>query len=118
LLEALQGAIVYRVRDDLSDRLRVGARNLQSARIIAGAIIEGQKTMALKDKFARLAERTRTVPAALSDMADKTLADFDGVEKEGGDAFAAMDTVVADAKAAVAVAKDAVAQLTNSPPSD
>lgn len=115
LVEADTGSLAYSVRDPLSGALAAGVRNIQSFRIIQTALIQGQK-MALADKFALLAARSKSVPAALSDMADKVLGDFDGVEKEGDAAFAALDTIITDAKAAVSVAKDAVNQLTNGGP--
>lgn len=114
-LEADTGSLAYTLQDPLSGALTKATDIVRSARIIQTALIQGRK-MALADKFALLAARSKSVPAALSDMADKVLGDFDGVEQEGNAAFAALDTIITDAKAAVSVAKDAVNQLNNGAP--
>lgn len=111
-IEADTGSVAYEIREPLADALENGARNVQSARVIQQAIIEGNK-MALSEKFARLAARTKEVPAALDRAADAALSKFDAVEQRGDAAFAKMAGVVADAEQGVAAAEDAVNQLTN-----
>lgn len=74
--------------------------------------INGKNTM-LQDKFKRLAERAKAVPAALSDRADKSLARLDAVEARSV-VFDKLDAIATDAEQGVAAAEDAVNQLTNS----
>jgi hypothetical protein len=114
-VKADTGVLAYDVRDPLSAGIAAGVRNIQSFRIIQHALIQGQH-MALRDKFAQLAERTKTVPAALDAAATSALDKLDAVEARGGMAFANLDSVVSDANAAVAIAEDAVNQLTNGGP--
>lgn len=79
---------------------------VSTAANIAGAIV-------LSDKFKRLAERSKAVPAALAKRADALEARWDAVEQRGEKAFAGHEAVAADAESAAAAAEDALNQLTN-----
>lgn len=72
---------------------------------IAGAIM-------LQDKFRRLAERATAVPAKLAERADSALARFDDIEARSI-VFEKLDAIATDAEQSVAVAEDALNQLTN-----
>jgi hypothetical protein len=72
---------------------------------IAGAIM-------LQDKFKRLAERAKAVPAKLGERADAALARLDAVEARSV-VFDKLDAIATDAEQSVAVAEDALNQLTN-----
>lgn len=76
-----------------------------SAANIAGAIV-------LQDKFKRLAERAKAVPATLAKRADSTLARLDAVEARSV-VFDKLDAIATDAEQSVSVAEDALNQLTN-----
>jgi hypothetical protein len=66
----------------------------------------------LQDKFKRLAERAKAVPAALGQRADAALARLDAVEARSV-VFDKLDAIAADAEQGVAAAEDALNQLTN-----
>lgn len=76
-----------------------------SAANIAGAVM-------LSDKFKRLADRAKAVPAKLSERADAALARLDAVEARSV-VFEKLDAIASDAEQSVAAAEDAVNQLTN-----
>lgn len=80
---------------------------------LAQVINQGSAAMALKDKFARLADRAKAVPAALGERADTVLDRLASVETRGDVALTKLDAVVTDAEQAAAAAEDAVSQITN-----
>jgi hypothetical protein len=79
---------------------------VSTAANIAGAIV-------LQDKFKRLAERAKAVPAKLAARADKVNAAWDALEVDGDEAFDGHEAILTDAEQGVAAAKDALNQLTN-----
>lgn len=78
---------------------------VSTAANLAGSIM-------LSDKFKRLAERAKAVPAKLSERADAALARLDAVEARAT-VFDKLDAIATDAESAVGVAEDALNQLTN-----
>ncbi|WP_448043772.1 hypothetical protein [Bradyrhizobium liaoningense] len=78
---------------------------VSTAANVAGAVM-------LSDKFKRLAERAKAVPATLSRRADAALARFDDIDSRS-EVFDKLDAIATDAEQSVAAAEDAVNQLTN-----
>jgi hypothetical protein len=78
---------------------------VSTAANLAGSIM-------LSDKFKRLADRAKAVPAKLSERADAALARLDAVEARSV-VFDKLDAIATDAEQSVAAAEDAVNQLTN-----
>jgi hypothetical protein len=98
----------------LSQAIDKSSDTIAAATPIAKAIIEGKAAkMALKDKFAMLADRSKAIPVALAEKADKLHERMDALQARGNKAFAGLDAVLTDAEHGVAAAEDAVNQLTN-----
>lgn len=116
-IETVKGSVSHTVSSAavaaLEATLPGATATIASAAVIAKAIQDGKAAMSLHDKFARLADRAKTVPAAFAERGDKALARLDAVEARGGAALDKLDAVVADAEQAAAVTEDAVNQLTN-----
>jgi hypothetical protein len=127
------GAGLYRVvtidgRIDHSvDSLAIAALNATLPRataivatgaIIAEAINRGS-TMAIADRFKRLAERAKSVPLALGERADAAFARLDSAEQKAGEALTRIEVaVVSDAEAAAREIEDVANQLSNGAPNE
>jgi hypothetical protein len=108
-IETVKGSISHTVASRavaaLTATLPRATEIVSAAANIAGAIV-------LQDKFKRLAERAKAVPAALGQRADAALARLDAVEARSV-VFDKLDAIAADAEQGVAAAEDALNQLTN-----
>jgi hypothetical protein len=85
---------------------------LPRATEIVGAAANIAGAVMLSDKFKRLADRAKAVPATLSRRADAALARLDAVEARSV-VFDKLDAIASDAEQSVQAAEDAVNQLTN-----
>jgi len=127
-IETVRGNVTHSIDGHavaaLAETLPARTEVVRSARIITSALVEGQqaieelKRMSLHEKFKRLAERTQTVPRALSDRADKVLGGFDRLEKHGDATLGGLEVVLSAAEAGLSVAEDALNQITNGAPVD
>ena len=86
---------------------------LPRATEIVGAAANIAGAVMLSDKFKRLAERSKAVPAALVKRADALDARLTDIEQRGDKAFTAHEAIANDAEQSVAAAEDALNQLTN-----
>lgn len=111
-VEPLTGAPVVQSGDTLAQRIDT----IQSHTIIANAIIEGKRAMALSDKFKTLATRINSVPKNLEARADALAARLDTIEQRGDKAFSGHETFLDGVETGVAAAEDALNQLTNGAP--
>lgn len=84
---------------------------VRSQAIITKAIIEGRPM--LSDKFKRLAERSKAVPEALGQRADRAFERLDAAETRANNGLDRIEKVASDAENAAAVVEDAANQLTN-----
>lgn len=101
----LNHSVASRAVAALSATLPRATEIISAAANIAGAIV-------LQDKFKRLAERAKAVPAKLGERADAALARLDAVEARSV-VFDKLDAIASDAEQGVAAAEDALNQLTN-----
>jgi hypothetical protein len=100
----------------LGSALKDTADRISSAVPIAKAIIDGRKAMGLASKMALLADRVKSVPAALEAKADALLPRLDALEARGAPAFDDLTAVILDAEKGVAAAEAAMRLLTNGGP--
>lgn len=84
---------------------------IRSQAIITKAIVEGRPM--LSDKFKRLAERSKAVPEALAQRADRAFERLDAAETRAINGLDRIEKSVTDAEDAAAVVEDAANQLTN-----
>jgi hypothetical protein len=96
--------------------IKQGTDRISSAVPIAKAIIDGRKAMGLASKMALLADRVKSVPAALEAKADALLPRLDALEARGAPAFDDLAAVILDAEKGVAAAEAAMRLLTNGGP--
>lgn len=108
-IETVKGA----VRHEVSSRAVAAlAATLPRATEIVSTAANLAGSIMLSDKFRRLADRAKAVPAALSERADAALARLDAVEARSA-VFDKLDAIATDAEQSVQAAEDAVNQLTN-----
>jgi hypothetical protein len=100
----------------LGSVLKDRTNRISSAVPIAKAIIDGRKAMGLASKMALLADRVKSVPAALEAKADALLPRLDALEARGAPAFDDLTAVILDAEKGVAAAEAAMRLLTNGGP--
>lgn len=119
-LETVTGTVRHSVESltvaALSETLPRATEIVTAAANVATAINQGSRAMSIQDKFRRLAERSKAVPAKLGERADAVTLRWDALEARGGTAFAGHEAVLADAEQGVTAAEDALNQLTNGAP--
>jgi len=115
-LDVLAGNPTWTTDDALTTSLDRATDRIRSARVIATALNEGSKAMALVDKFRTIAARSHAIPKALEARADALAARLDAVETRGDQAFKGHEYFLAGVESGVAAAEDALSQLTNGAP--
>jgi hypothetical protein len=115
---AMSGELEFETKELIVAQLERATDRIRSATVIARALNEGKKAMSVLEKFKRLAEVSKEVPAALGDRADKSIARFEKAKVRGNASLDNLDVVIADAEASAATIEDAVNQLTNGQPVD
>jgi len=115
-LDVLAGNPTWSTPDPLTTSLDHATDRIRSARVIATAINEGSKAMALLDKCKSLAERSRAIPQKIGDRVDAIGARYDALDAKGEKVLGGHEDFLAGVESGVAAAEDALSQLTNGGP--
>ena len=95
----------------LAEELKVDIPRIQSAQVIAKAIIQGQSM----GKLHEVAERIKRTKASLESEADKLMAKLDGVDKKAPDAFSRGHAVIDQQSSDIDTMDAELRQLSNIP---
>lgn len=111
-VETVKGTVTHSLDSHAVAALKATLPRATEIVFTAANIATGIRTDMLSDKFKRLADRAKAVPAKLGERADAALARLDAVEARSV-VFDKLDAIAADAEQGVAAAEDALNQLTN-----
>ena len=115
-IDVLAGNPTWVAISPITHQLAVATDRIRSARVIATALNEGSKAMALLDKCKALAERSRTIPQKIGDRVDAIGARYDALDAKGERVLGGHEDFLAGVESGVAAAEDALSQLTNGGP--